>query len=265
MTSFTPRRFHGFSLIELMVALVAGLIVVGAVLTFTVSSLRSNTEYIQATRLTQELRTNLAFATDELRRAGYDENAMTFLMRPPTYTPTSPFATIGVSNANASDSCVVYAYDRGTGVPGTAERSNGEIRALRRVDRPVNGITVGVLEFAESFGTTAPTCGGDQPDYTTYPVTCNATSGWCAVSDPRVVDITAFTLSDAGVITLPATPNAKPLQIRRIGIDMRGRLIRSQDVVRGARSNIRIRADCVRTAPGTYTAPGNCTTAPTGV
>lgn len=264
-TTFLPKRPSGFSLVELMVALVAGLIVVGAVLTFTMSSLRANSEYIRATRLTQELRTNLNFAADELRRAGYDENAMNYVMRPSTYTLVSPFAAIGVDNVNSSDSCVVYAYDRLPGTPGTAELDNGEIRALRRVNRTVNGLTVGVLEFAESAGTTSPTCGGGSPDYSTYPATCNATSGWCAVSDPRVVDITAFTLSDAGVVNLPATASAKPLQIRRIGIDMRGRLIRSQDVVRGVHSNVRVRSDCVRTNPGTYSSPGRCTTAPTGV
>lgn len=258
------RRVQGVSLVELMIALVAGLIVVGAVLTFTLSSLRANSEYIRATRLTQELRTNLDFATDELRRAGYDENSMNYVFRPASYGLSSPFATLNVTNPNTANGCVVYAYDRQPGTAGTAELANGEIRALRRVDRSVNGRTVGVLEFAESAASLTPACNGAAPNYSTYPATC-ATSGWCAVSDPRVVDITSFNLTDAGVINLAATATSKAIQIRRIGVDLRGRLIRSPDIARGMHANIRVRADCVRNNPGTYASPQNCTSPPTGV
>ena len=48
------RAQRGFSLIELMVALVVGLIVSGALLAFTISSVRANAEYVSAARLTQE-------------------------------------------------------------------------------------------------------------------------------------------------------------------------------------------------------------------
>ena len=41
------NRQHGFSLVELMVALVAGLVVSTAVVAFTLSTMKSNGEYIQ--------------------------------------------------------------------------------------------------------------------------------------------------------------------------------------------------------------------------
>ena len=43
---------RGFSLIELMIALVAGLLVSGAAVLFLMSSMRSNGEYVQSVRLT---------------------------------------------------------------------------------------------------------------------------------------------------------------------------------------------------------------------
>ena len=54
-----PRKVAGFSLVELMVALVAGMVVAGAMLAFTVSSVRANSDFVAAARLTQELRNTL--------------------------------------------------------------------------------------------------------------------------------------------------------------------------------------------------------------
>lgn len=245
-----------------MVALVAGLVVTGAAVAFTMSSLRANTSYISSTRLTQELRVNLNIVTDELRRAGYDEGALAHVARPPSYTGFSRFATLSIANnldgdATTTDDCVVYAYDRLPGSPGgMPELSNGEIRAFRLMRREVNGVNVGVLEFSESTnsgGGYTPACGGGSPNYSTYPASC--ANGWCAVSDPRIVDIVHFGLADP---TSPATqlPN---MRIRRMDVDMRGRLIGAPETMRGVRATVRVRADCVRANPGT-----NCTAAPTG-
>ena len=70
-TGFAPRGQRGFSLVEMMVALVAGMVVVGSVLAFTVAMANSTGKNVQATRLDQELRTTLSMITREVRRAGY--------------------------------------------------------------------------------------------------------------------------------------------------------------------------------------------------
>ena len=99
----------GFSLIELMIALVAGLVVAGAAVAFMVSSLRSNNDYVQATKLEQELRSNLDFVTRDLRRAGYDQDALSYINQPASSAATSPFNRILIATGNE---CVIYAYDR---------------------------------------------------------------------------------------------------------------------------------------------------------
>jgi type II secretory pathway pseudopilin PulG len=63
------QRQAGVTLIELMISLVLGLIVTGAVLALVVSIMRSNGETIRATRLTQELRSLSDIMTMEVRRA----------------------------------------------------------------------------------------------------------------------------------------------------------------------------------------------------
>jgi len=242
------NRSAGFSLIELMVALVAGLIVLGAVLAFTVSSVKSNSDFVKSTRLMQELRNSSDFITSELKRAGYDEAAMTYLANPVS-TEVSLFAPILVS---AGNNCVIYAYDRQPGRPGKVDVDNGEIRGIRRA---TTADGTGVIEVAESTATVTPACNGAQPDYSQYPTTCNAASGWCPLSDPRSVDIRVFTVNTANVPTDTNTHGLRPipggstfnaLQLREFQVTLAGNLRNDPAVTREVRANIKVRADCLR-------------------
>jgi prepilin-type N-terminal cleavage/methylation domain-containing protein len=102
----TPAaRQAGFSLVELMIALVAGLIVSGAAVALVVSIMKSNADTIRATRLTQELRTTAEVISRELGRARGVQD---------------PVANVGTPSANmvnecntitATTSCIRYGYD----------------------------------------------------------------------------------------------------------------------------------------------------------
>lgn len=93
----------GVSLVELMVALVAGLIVVGAVLALVAAIMKSNRQTLQTTRLNQELRATLAVVANDLRRAR---------------SVADPLSTAAAINGNpyeaistSTGSCAIYAYD----------------------------------------------------------------------------------------------------------------------------------------------------------
>ena len=236
MASRTTHQ-SGFSLVELMVALVAGLLVSTAVIAFALASMKTNGEYVQSTRLTQELRNTLDLITRELRRAGYDEHALKYLAT----GDASPFSRLEVAVANTSPSgtfnCVVYSYDRAGGVPGTRDGDNGEIRGIRWVERTVNGQDVGVIEYAESKGSGDVDCAGATPDYSKYPVACNATSYWCALSDPRRLDITTFAITDNRAIT-------EGVQVRDLDISLIGGIAGSSEISREVKSKVRVRSDC---------------------
>jgi type II secretory pathway component PulJ len=103
-----PRRLaKGFSLVELMVGSVLGLIVVGAVIALVLSMMRSNRQTLQSTRLNQELRASLAVIAGDLKRArGVDD----------------PFTVATAAGGNAyevidssTDGCIRYAYSGGPG------------------------------------------------------------------------------------------------------------------------------------------------------
>ena len=249
----------GFSLIELMIALVAGLVVSGAAVAFMVSSLRSNNDYVQATKLEQELRSNLDFATRDLRRAGYDQDALSYINMPSSSTASSPFNRLLIATGNQ---CVIYAYDRFPGTPGQVDLANQEIRAFRRVSSAltVNGVAVGVLEFAESSTGRTPDCAaGNGANYSTYPPSCTASpltgvSEWCAISDPQVLNITAFQVNSS------ASTSTSAMLVRDLSVSMTGSLIRSSDISRTVNTRVKVRADCLRASPTTA-----CVVKPSGI
>ena len=253
----TYRRQAGFSLVEIMVALVAGLIVIGSVLAFTVASVRSNAEYVQATRLEQELRSAMDLVAGDLRRAGYDERAVKNI----GLNYNSAFARLRVNDAAGAPptirgNCVVYAYDRPGGTAGTLDLANGEVRAIRRV--VTNGR--GALELAQSTNA-VPDCSAATADYASYPAAC--TGIWCPLTDPRVLDITQFQVAN-NLLTIPGTSPIKSVRLRELNVWLQGRLTgRSTDTVRAIDTRIKVRADCVR-APADIpaTAAGDCELAP---
>jgi prepilin-type N-terminal cleavage/methylation domain-containing protein len=110
-----PRRpAKGFSLVELMVGSVIGLIVIGAVTALVLSMMRSNRQTLQSTRLNQELRATLAVIANDLKRARGVEDPFTTATQPPSNFDVVDSLTAG---------CVRYAYAGGPG---------GDWRSIRR-------------------------------------------------------------------------------------------------------------------------------------
>lgn len=152
------RAIKGFTLIELLIAMAIGLIVIGSAIALMVSVMRANSENMQSTRLTQELRALTDIVARELRRARYNEDALTFVgeardddngdgaVDSDDWQPTNPFNGFTVVAASGNDdgdaqttdgSCVQYSYD-------AAE--NG---AFRTIARTVSG-TVGSISLGRA-------------------------------------------------------------------------------------------------------------------
>ena len=246
------RRQRGFGLVEMMVSIVPGIVVSGAAVAFLMSSLASNTGFVRSARFTQDLRGNMDFVSRELRRAGYDENAMKYIALSASNNAVSPFASIKVVRAEADDSCVIYAYDSrtpasgGNGGPGRIDVAAGELHALRRMLRTVDGKQVGVMEVAQSSASaTSINCDADGPDYSTYPAACNEATGWCALSDARQLDITRFRIVDSSIWT-PPTATANGSKVRDLELTLAGTLLGDVQVAREMQGSVRVRAECLR-------------------
>ena len=248
------RQPRGFTLVELMVAMVAGLLVSAAVLSFFLSSMKSNGDYVQSTRLTQDLRNTLDLLTRDVRRAGSDDDALRYVGN----TNVSPFTPICLANgssttclgAGGTGNCLIYAYDRTypnggttvTGTPGTLDTATAEARGIRfRSVTNAEGRTVGVIEYARSSGGNRPHCDDAAATYTSYPAACNGM--WCPLSDPAKVDMTALTIVNNSQ-TIGVDPSA--LMERVFDFTLAGRIAGNTEFVRDVQTSLKIRSDCMR-------------------
>jgi Tfp pilus assembly protein PilW len=102
----------GLSLIELMIALVAGLLVSGAAVALIVSVMKSNAQTIKATRLTQELRATAELVAREMRRARGVQDPIANLGMPIASMLTDCNVVTPLSTATPpSASCATFGYD----------------------------------------------------------------------------------------------------------------------------------------------------------
>lgn len=266
MTQHSPPN-RGFSLVELMVGMVAGLIVSYAVIAFVMSSIKTNGEYVQSTKLTQSLRASLDLVVRDLRRAGYDDLAIARTNGGATSAAVglSPFAKICrttggsntcITNGSVAD-CVVYAYDRPGGTAGTLDVANGEVRGIRRVQVQPTGAAdlVGVIEYATSSGSTKPACNGATAVYTSYPPSCNTTSLWCPLTDSATTNIRAFEITENSSTAIGSDPAA--VRVRNFTVALTARRVGDNATTylggvdtsykRGIQASVRVRTDCVQT------------------
>ncbi|MFM5598994.1 PilW family protein [Aeromonas veronii] len=103
-------------MVELMVAMVAGLLLVAAVTSLFATILKANQTAMQTSRLNQELQSITDMIARDVQRAGYDLGATAFLAaasgaRSPFYFDTSSDLMIETSTGSKIYRCIVVKYD----------------------------------------------------------------------------------------------------------------------------------------------------------
>lgn len=119
----TMKKTQGFSLVELMVAMVVGLFVAAIVATMYVSIIRANSTTVQVSRLNLDMQAALDIIARDIQRTGYASGAEAALERDSTGNPTSSAASsaahTAMFSAFASDgstldlqnNCILLRYD----------------------------------------------------------------------------------------------------------------------------------------------------------
>jgi hypothetical protein len=137
--SASRRSIEGFSLVELMVAMAAGLVLVGSVLALLASSARANAITIQSTKLSQELRALSGVVVGEVRRARYNPAAL---------------SNIGLGNAALNPYDEVRIEGGGTCLRFSYERADGQHARTFAYRADANG--VGTVFFATGADPASP-------------------------------------------------------------------------------------------------------------
>ncbi|ANX03029.1 PilW family protein [Immundisolibacter cernigliae] len=189
-------RSAGFTLIELMVSLVLGLVVIGGVMGVFMSTYQANAQNIKAVRLNEEMRAVMSLMTRDIRRAG----VRTLAWQPSLLGSDNPFSTAPtagmwtVSNMSgvAANSCVRLAYSVSTG-DGTAD---DDTAATNRFGYRLN--TAGEIETYNHTGTWS--CGG---------------GGWQPVTDGNIAWVRSL------VFTTTTEPGMSGVAVRTVIVNLR--------------------------------------------
>jgi prepilin peptidase dependent protein B len=142
----TVKKQKGYNLIEIMIALVLGLIVIGSTIAIYISTIRGSTDTLKAARLNHDLEATMTLMINDIRRAGYwgdakvgaNSNNNPFTSE----TESSDMTNIQVRNFadptidETSGNCILYSYDaNGNGIVDTTEhygfRLNGSTINMR--------------------------------------------------------------------------------------------------------------------------------------
>lgn len=108
------NKYAGFTLTELMVALVVNALIFIFLLGLFVANLTHYNLVLNTNRLNEQLEAIMQTMTAEIRRAGYWANANSLIG---TNTNTNPFMVSGTTDVTVGgtgNSCILFTYDHGS-------------------------------------------------------------------------------------------------------------------------------------------------------
>lgn len=204
----------GFTLIEVMIALVINSILLLGVVDIFIANLEHYRKVIGVGQLNEQLQSAMYSMSSEIRRAGYSGTASNDIG---THTNNNAFQAGGTDIAVTGGSCILFTYD----VDG-----NGSLPAISSaVDDERYGFRLnnGAIQVRPAGATFA----------------CNAaSSNWENMTDPTVITITnlSFTLNQT-------TVSSGLLVIRSVDISVTGQLVSDTSVTKTITAHVRLRND----------------------
>jgi len=222
-------RQQGASLMEVLIAMSLSLVVTAAMIALMSNSLGTTARIIKMTKLSDDMRIAMQMMTRDLRRSSYNANSMYCYANADCGTDGA--ATLAADivmadlDADGSNDCFTFLTDRNFDGDSTENDAGG----FRRV---ISG-GVGVIEMWT--GDAAPDC------------TDAAGAGdWVQVTNPDNMDIFEFSVDEDLSYTVEIFNdgvNTLSQKIRKVRMNMQGRLVMDDTIVRRIEDVISVRND----------------------
>ena len=218
------RRQIGASVMEVLVSMTISLVVTASMIALMSNSLGSTGRIIKMTRLSDDMRSVMQMMSRDVRRSSYNANAMYCYSNDDCGTDGA--ATLaGDITINEAGNCFTFLLDRDHDGDSTENSAGG----FRRV---VTG-GVGVLEMW--VGDATPDC-----------TDAAGADDWVQITNADDMDITRFSVdSDLSYNQQIWTDgvNSQSQRIRKIRMDLRGRLVMDNTIRRRLGDVITVRND----------------------
>jgi len=207
----------GATLMEVLVAMSISLVVTASMIALMANSLSSTSRIIQMTKLTDDMRVALQMMSRDVRRSSYNANSM-FCYANADCEDDGIITLAADITINTAENCFTFLIDRDY----DGDATNDEAGGFRRV---TDG-TIGVIEMWT--GDESPNCAD-----------AAGAAGWVQITDPATMDIFAFTVND----DLSVNDPEMTLKVRKITMDMEGRLVLDNSIMRHVEDVITVRND----------------------
>jgi prepilin peptidase dependent protein B len=265
MLIMNNRSQKGFSLIELMVSTVVGMIIIAGATNVYITTVVSSSDTLKQSKLNQELSTLMSVMAGDILRAGVTGNLDYVSPQTNAFNQVDNTALevidnvtdnnqVTWANAGTGGSCIVYTYD--ANLNGTVD--NTDIFGFR--------LNNGVVEMRQQ---------GDVVNNTRHDSCNDAEDTWLQVTDGRVVNVTNLTFAfDNSECINTREPNDADedgngtndnsaemdcydtapvngsgnitVEVRQIDITLTGQLVADASVSASLNQSVRVRNDLIR-------------------
>lgn len=210
----------GLGLLEMLISMALSLLAVATMVVLMANTLGTGSESIQMSRLSHELRASLQLMSRDLRRANYHSGFLNCFANANCRSDLNITAYVNTIQVNAAGNCFWYWLDRDS----DADLSNDAVGGFRL--GTIGG--VGVIQMRIS-GNAAANC-DDETD-------------WEAITDPNIVDITNFNISNSDSYTESLSAAGDGQVVEKIRLNINGRMAANPSVQKELQDLILIRND----------------------
>jgi type II secretory pathway component PulJ len=228
-------RQKGASLMEVLIAMTLSLVVTASMVALMANSLGSTTRIIKMTKLTDDMRVAMQMMSRDVRRTSYNANSMFCYAN--SDCGTDGAATLaGDISFNTDNDCFTFLIDRNHDGDSTEHDGTSAGNSAGGFRRKENGDGVGIMEMWTSVGSDLPDCSA-----------ALGASSWVQITNPENMDIFGFTVDDDLSYTLEilndGSGNVLSQKVRKVRMNMSGRLVFDNDIVRRVEDVIAVRND----------------------
>jgi len=214
----------GATLMEVLVAMSISLVVTAAMIAMMANSLGTTARIVQMTKLSDDMRVALQMMSRDVRRSSYNANSMFCYSNEDCSTDGAITAAADITIDGAT--CFTFLMDRDHDGDSTEDNAGG----FRRV----TASGVGVIEMWT--GNASPDCSS-----------AAGAAGWVQITNPENMDIFAFSVDDnlsyTQVIKDDGVNPTISQKIRKVRMDMQGRLVLDNTITRRMEDVIAVRND----------------------
>jgi type II secretory pathway pseudopilin PulG len=232
-TRMMKCKQSGATLMEVLVAMSISLVVTATMIALMASTLGSTARIVQMTRLSDDMRVALQMMSRDVRRSSYNINSI-FCYANDDCDSDGATVAVGDITINGSNDCLVFMIDREHDNYASDIAAGGFRQVL--VDPDGDGTFVGVIEMWTGTGDPTAICDD-----------AAGASGWVQITNPDNMDIFAFSVDDdlsyTQVVKDDGAGDTVSQRVRKVRMDIQGRLVLDDTIVRRMEDIISVRND----------------------